>query len=72
MKRFTIFYKGSVWGSAESPSKVMLWSLPEKAYLYCREASGVGRDVKWLRKDLTPVLPADVPKELQLLVLLME
>lgn len=71
MKRFTIFYEGRIYGEFDEPQATWLNGLPAKAYLYCRDATGREGDPKWLRKDLTPVLTADVPKEIRTMALIL-
>jgi hypothetical protein len=41
--------------------------LPEQAYIYYPHAKGT----RWFRRDITPVLLEDVPKETRALALLM-
>ena len=57
----TVFYAGMLYGEFNKDSPVRLHELPDGVYIH------VKRDTMlkgWYLKDLTPVLLADVPKEL--------
>ena len=71
MKRITVFYAGLIYEEFEDPNKLRLHELPDGAYIHLHRASGGPGDPKWLKKDFTPVLIEDVPKELRTMLLLM-
>jgi hypothetical protein len=63
MKRFTVFYAGLVY---EESDYALVWSeLPEDCLVYDTVNTNwpFGKS-GWFRKDKTPVLIEDVPKEL--------
>ena len=62
-----VFYATLLYGEyAYTPA---MGDLPDGALLYYPYVKG--SKPKWFNRDLTPVLPEDVPKALQTLVLLM-
>lgn len=76
MKYITVFYANQVLLEADNPMAGMFIGLPDGAYVYFENSrkpspKSVFAPRGWYRKDLTPVLPEDVPKELLLLKLLM-
>ena len=62
---FYIFYAGLLYSEEPVFSKTWLLDLPDGAYVYFTKHK------EWYRKDLTPVLLEDVPKELRLQILLL-
>lgn len=71
MKRFTVFHNNQLYAEHDAPQSMWLNGIPERALIHCKDAKGIQGDPKWLRKDLTPVLLADVPKETRALLLLL-
>ena len=76
MKNTLVFYAGVFYGEYPfdewSPFKG-LGALPDGAYILLPQPSAVffGRNTRWYRPDLTPVLLMDVPKEYLVLSLLL-
>lgn len=62
---FYVFYAGLLYSEEPAFSKMWLLDLPDGAYVYFTKPN------EWYRKDLTPVLLEDVPKELRLQILLL-
>ena len=66
--RFYVFYATLLYGEYTSFKELRAADLPDGVYLY--EPEDKDGDY-WFLKDLTPVLPEDVPKELKALCLIM-
>lgn len=64
-----VFYGQQLW--SETAYTPPLRDLPDGAYLYYAQPPHPGLPARWYRKDLTPVLLEDVPKELKTLCLLL-
>ena len=63
-----VFYATLLYGEYTINTAPPYWDLPEGCYLYFPKDP---YRKHWYLKDLTPVLPEDVPKELKTLALLM-
>ena len=68
MSKVYVFYATLLWGEYTIHTTPPYRDLPEGCYLYYPKDP---YNKYWYLKDLTPVLPEDVPKELKTLVLLM-
>ena len=68
MSKVYVFYATLLWGEYTINTVPPYRDLPEGCYLYYPKDR---YKIYWYLKDLTPVLPEDVPKELKTLVLLM-
>lgn len=76
MKYITVFYANQVLLEADKPMAGMFIALPDGAYVYFERSrkpspKSVFDRWGWYRKDLTPVLLEDVPKELRVLQLIL-
>jgi hypothetical protein len=74
VSRYTVFYEDDVLIAFNSFKEMNSWrhmqvnvwpDLYQKGYIYNNSIP------KWVRMDLTPVLPIEVPKKYQLLLLLL-
>lgn len=66
MSKYYVFYADLLYG--EYKDLRYLHSFPDKVYIYEQDDKD---KVFWYLKDLTPVLPEDVPKKLKVLKLLL-
>lgn len=74
MSYITVFYAGMVHSEVDWPMAGFFSCLPDGAYLYFDRLQKPGPKSVcwgWYRKDLTPVLLEDVPKELRVLQLIL-
>jgi len=75
MSYVTVFYAGMVHSEHSNIKPKVRLDLPEGCYIFLnskyRDAPQVFASDGWYRKDLTPVLLEDVPKELRVLQLIL-
>lgn len=76
MSYITVFYAGMVHSEMDKPMAGFTIDLPDGVYLYFDRLQKPGPKSVfdrwgWYRKDLTPVLLEDVPKELRVLQLIL-
>ena len=67
MKAVTVFYATLVYAQYDFLETSVLIELPDGCYIHVAKM----HTPHWYRKDLSPVLIEDVPKEIKMLCLLM-
>jgi len=71
LHRWTIFHENQVWGEYDT-LKFVLQELPEKVIIHNSNPNTSFFNCTWYQKDLTPILLADVPKEIRALCLVLD
>ena len=76
MSYATVFYAGMLYSQVNEIKSGFTIDLPDGVYIYFDRSQNPKKPTQfgyngWYRKDLTPVLLEDVPKELRMLQLLL-
>ena len=71
MNKVFVFYATLLWGEYTEKTLPPYRDLPEGCYIHYTKPGFFQGFRHWFLRDLTPVLPEDVPKELKTLALLM-